>query len=60
MVKMADTMKALVEGGIRDRLKVILGGAPVTSAYATKIGADAAANDAIDGVAVCRKWAGAS
>jgi 5-methyltetrahydrofolate--homocysteine methyltransferase len=60
MVKMADTMKALVEAGIRDRLKVILGGAPINSAYATKIGADAAANDAIDGVAICRKWAGVS
>jgi len=58
MVKMADTMKALVEAGIRDRLKVILGGAPVNSAYATKIGADAAANDAIDGMAICKKWAG--
>jgi 5-methyltetrahydrofolate--homocysteine methyltransferase len=48
-------MKALVEAGIRDRLKVILGGAPISSAYATKIGADAAANDAMDGVAICRK-----
>jgi 5-methyltetrahydrofolate--homocysteine methyltransferase len=57
MVKMADTIKALVEARIRDRVKVILGGAPVNSAYASKIGADAAANDAIDGVATCRKWA---
>jgi len=60
MIKMADTMKALVEAGIRDRLKVILGGAPLNSAFATKIGADAAAKDAIDGVAVCREWVGVS
>jgi len=60
MVKMADTTKALVEAGIRNRLKVILGGAPIDSAYATKIGADAAANDAIDGVSICRKWTGLS
>lgn len=56
MVKMADTIKALVEAGIRDRVKVILGGAPVSPTYASKIGADAAANDAINGVATCRKW----
>jgi 5-methyltetrahydrofolate--homocysteine methyltransferase len=53
-------MEALVEAGIRDRLKVILGGACINSAYATEIGPDAAANDAIDGVAICRKWAGVS
>lgn len=57
MVKMADTIKAFVDAGIRDRVRIVLGGAPVDSTYATKIGADAAANDAIDGVAICRKWA---
>lgn len=56
MVKMADTIKTFVDAGVRDGVKIILGGAPLNSAYATKIGADAAANDAIRGVAICREW----
>jgi 5-methyltetrahydrofolate--homocysteine methyltransferase len=56
MVKMADTIDAIVKAGIRDRVKVIIGGAPVNAAYATEIGADAAAKDAVDGVAICKSW----
>ena len=56
MVKMADTVDAIVNAGIRDRVKVIIGGAAVNAAYATEIGADAAAKDAVDGVAICKNW----
>ena len=56
MVKMADTIDAIVKAGIRDRVKIIIGGAPVNAAYATEIGADAAAKDAVDGVAICKSW----
>jgi 5-methyltetrahydrofolate--homocysteine methyltransferase len=56
MVKMADTIDAIAKAGIRDRVKVIIGGAPVNAAYATEIGADAAAKDAVDGVAICKNW----
>jgi len=56
MVKMGDTVNAIVKAGIRDKVKVIIGGAAVNAAYATQIGADAAAKDAVDGVAICKSW----
>jgi 5-methyltetrahydrofolate--homocysteine methyltransferase len=37
---MAETLAALKEAGLRDSVKVMVGGAPVTAAYATEIGAD--------------------
>jgi len=46
MRAMADTIKALEEAGVRDRVKVMIGGAPVTQSFADKIGADAYAPDA--------------
>jgi 5-methyltetrahydrofolate--homocysteine methyltransferase len=41
---------ALVEAGIKDRVKVIIGGAPVTQSYADEIGADGYAPDAASAV----------
>ena len=38
--KMADTIEALKAEGLRDQVKVIVGGAPVTQAFADEIGAD--------------------
>ncbi len=38
--RMAETIAALKEAGLRDRVKVLVGGAPVTSAWAEEIGAD--------------------
>ena len=46
MVNMEDTIAALTSAGVRDQVKVIVGGAPVTQEYAEKIGADAFAPDA--------------
>jgi 5-methyltetrahydrofolate--homocysteine methyltransferase len=46
MPGMKTTVDALVEAGVRDQVKVIVGGAPVTEAYAAKIGADGFAADA--------------
>lgn len=40
-------MKALKEAGIRDQVKVAIGGAPVTQEYADKIGADLYTEDAV-------------
>jgi 5-methyltetrahydrofolate--homocysteine methyltransferase len=37
---MAETIAALKEAGLRDSVKVMVGGAPVTQAYADEIGAD--------------------
>ena len=41
MPRMAEAINALKEAGIRDQVKIIVGGAPVTAEYAEKIGADA-------------------
>jgi trimethylamine corrinoid protein len=56
MVNMEATIKELKQRGLRDAIKVIIGGAPIDQAYARKIGADAAARDAVEGVSICKKW----
>jgi 5-methyltetrahydrofolate--homocysteine methyltransferase len=46
MRAMENTIKALDEAGIRDSVKVIIGGAPVTASFAEQIGADGYAPNA--------------
>ncbi len=46
MPSMQATIDALVEAGLRDQVKVLIGGAPVTQDFADKIGADGFAPDA--------------
>ena len=46
MPSMKATIEALKEAGIRDQVKVMIGGAPVTQKYADEIGADVYAPDA--------------
>ena len=41
MPKMEGTIEALKEAGIRDQVKILAGGAPVTQDFIEKIGADA-------------------
>jgi len=43
---MGNTIRALEEAGVRDRVKVMVGGAPVTQAFADEIGADGYASNA--------------
>ena len=40
------TINAITEAGLRDQVKIIVGGAPVTQEYADQIGADGFAPDA--------------
>ena len=54
MLSMKETMDAIMEAGVRDRAKIIIGGAPVTQEYADRIGADAYAEDAAIAVDVVR------
>jgi len=56
MIEMENVIKALKEAGLRDKVKIIIGGAPITPEYAEKIGADAAAKDAVEGVNICKSW----
>lgn len=46
MGNMENTIQALKVAGLRDKVKVMIGGAPVTQEYANRIGADAFAPDA--------------
>ncbi|RKX75540.1 MAG: cobalamin-binding protein [Spirochaetes bacterium] len=47
MLAMKDTIEVLKEEGLRDQVKVLVGGAPVTSDFANEIGADGWAPDAV-------------
>jgi 5-methyltetrahydrofolate--homocysteine methyltransferase len=55
MLNMKTVIEGLKEAGIRESVKVIIGGAPVTQAYADQIGADGYAADAATGVDVAKK-----
>lgn len=46
MNEQAHVIKAFEEAGVRDQVKVLIGGAPVTQGWADKIGADGFAADA--------------
>ncbi|MBN1178993.1 MAG: corrinoid protein [Anaerolineae bacterium] len=54
MVNMKATIEALQEAGLRDSVKVMVGGAPVTAAFAAEIGADGHAPDAASAVDLAR------
>jgi 5-methyltetrahydrofolate--homocysteine methyltransferase len=60
MPAMAETVKALRNSGIRDRIKVMIGGAPVTDKYAQEIQADSYASDAASAVVEAKKLLGIS
>jgi 5-methyltetrahydrofolate--homocysteine methyltransferase len=55
MSNMQNTIQALQAAGLRDKVKVVIGGAPVTEAYARQIGADAFAPDASSAVRTVRQ-----
>lgn len=52
MLKQKELIKAIEEAGLRKRVKIMIGGAPVTYSYAKEIGADGYAEDAISAVDV--------
>ena len=54
MPGMKATIEGLEEAGLRDTVKIMVGGAPVTAAFAEQIGADAYAPDAATAVDVAR------
>lgn len=54
MMAMRSTIEALTEAGLRDSVKVMVGGAPVTDTFARDIGADGYAPDAASAVDMAR------
>lgn len=55
MVYMPRVIKVLEENGLRDKVKVMIGGAPVTQEYADKIGADGYAPNAASAVKLAER-----
>jgi 5-methyltetrahydrofolate--homocysteine methyltransferase len=58
MPAMKTTIEALEEAGLRDSVKIMVGGAPVTATFAEEIGADDYAPDAASAVDVARNLTG--
>jgi 5-methyltetrahydrofolate--homocysteine methyltransferase len=58
MIHMPEVIEALKEAGLREKVKVIVGGAPVTQEFAEKIGADGYAPDAASAAEVVKKLLG--
>jgi len=52
MMQMKDIVQALIDSGLRDKVKVIVGGAPVSEEFAKSIGADGYGADGFQAVAV--------
>ena len=55
MPSMKVTIQALRDAGVRDRVKVLVGGAPVSADFAREIGADGFGENATSAVALARK-----
>jgi len=60
MPAMLETIQALQKAGLRDKVKVMIGGAPVTERYAQKIKADSYASDAGSAVSKAKNLLGVS
>jgi 5-methyltetrahydrofolate--homocysteine methyltransferase len=60
MRSMGDTIKAIEEAGLRDQVKVMIGGAPVTQRFADDIGADGYAANAASAADLAKKFVGAA
>ena len=55
MPEMQNVIEALEEAGLRNQVKVIVGGAPIDQGFADKIGADGFGADAVEAVQLARK-----
>ncbi|OGO04736.1 MAG: methionine synthase, partial [Chloroflexi bacterium RBG_13_54_9] len=56
---MKQTVDAMNAAGLRDKVKVMIGGGQITEEVRQYTGADAYGKDAMEGVSLARKWAGA-
>lgn len=58
MEAMRVTVKALIDAGLKSQVKIMVGGAPITQAFADEIGADAYTTDAASAANKARELAG--
>lgn len=59
MLRQREVIRALEAAGLRPKVKVMVGGAPVTASWAEEIGAEGFSEDAIGAVAVAKRLVGA-
>jgi methanogenic corrinoid protein MtbC1 len=57
---MKDTVEAIKKAGLRDKVKIMIGGGQITDEVKKYTGADAYGKDAMTGVTLAKKWVGAS
>ncbi len=57
MEAMRNTVKAIIDAGLKSQVKIMVGGAPITQAFADEIGADAYTTDAASAAAKARELA---
>ena len=60
MRAMGHTIKAIEEAGFRDKVKIMVGGAPVDAAFAERIGADGYGSNAPGGSDLAKEFVGAA
>ncbi len=53
---MKETVEAVAEAGLRDKVKIIIGGGVVTELVQRHTGADAYTDDGLEGVDICRRF----
>jgi 5-methyltetrahydrofolate--homocysteine methyltransferase len=58
MPNMGKTIDAFEEAGLRDTVKIMVGGAPLTQEFADDFGADGYGKDAMDCVALAKRFMG--
>lgn len=60
MTSIGSTIEVLTEAGLRDQVKILVGGAPITQEFADKVGADGFAPDAGSAARVAKAVVGAA
>jgi 5-methyltetrahydrofolate--homocysteine methyltransferase len=55
MLELKEVLRSLNENGLRDKMKIMIGGVPTTQQFADEIGADAWGRDALDAVAAAKQ-----
>ena len=58
MPRMRETIDALADAGLRDKVKVMVGGAPITPSYSAEIGADGMGANAVLAVDTAKELMG--
>jgi len=57
---MKETVEAIKAAGLRDKIKIMIGGGQMSDEIKNYTGADAYGKDAMAGVSLAKKWIGAS